>query len=498
MEVSITSKVKVYIMCVYRAPGTDIAQFNMEFEDILDKMKNRKIFICGDLNIDLLKCDSHNGTKHFVDLLYSNGYFPLISRPTRITENSGTLIDNIFTSEISVGIKSGILINDITDHLPIFASIPYYSKKEEEVKEVFKRAVTSVGIENLKRDLSTVDWSFITGEQDPNRAYKKFMEIFNCFFNKHCPIKKVNSMVNELSKPWLTTSLKNACKKKNSLYKDFLKYKTVSAEFKYKRYKNKLITILRNAEKEYYSRLLHNHSNDIKGTWKILNGILRTNWSCSNIPKEFKKGNGSVSTRAGVVNGFNDFFVNVGAELAAKIPERNDTNFLRFLGAPVEQSLFLTMVTPEEIVKETKKFKSKHSSGIDDINMHTVKSVIEEIVIPITHICNRSFLTGTVPNDMKNAKVIPIYKAGERNLFSNYRPVSLLPQFSKILERLFSNRLIDFIEKKDVLYQRQYGFRNNMSTASAIIELTEEITNAMDESKYTIGVFIDLKKLLIP
>ena len=231
VEVSITSKVKVFIMCVYRAPGTDIAQFNMEFEDILDKMKNRKIFICGDLNIDLLKCDSHNGTKHFVDLLYSNGYFPLISRPTRVTENSGTLIDNIFTSEISVGIKSGILINDITDHLPIFASIPYYSKKEEEVKEVFKRAVTSVGIENLKRDLSTVDWSFITGEQDPNRAYKKFMEIFNCFFNKHCPIKKVNSRVNEMSKPWLTTSLKNACKKKNSLYKEFLKYQTVSAEF---------------------------------------------------------------------------------------------------------------------------------------------------------------------------------------------------------------------------------------------------------------------------
>ena len=80
------------------------------------------------------------------------------------------------------------------------------------------------------------------------------------------------------------------------------------------------------------------------------------------------------------------FFVNVGAELAAKIPERSDTNFLQFLGAPVQQSLFLTTVTPEEIVKETKKIKSKHSSGIDDINMHTVKSVIEEIASPITHI----------------------------------------------------------------------------------------------------------------
>ena len=122
-----------------------------------------------------------------MDLLYSNGYFPLINRPTRVTENSGTLIDNIFTSEISVGIKSGILINDITDHLPIFASIPYYSKKEEEVKEVFKRDVTSAGIENLKRDLSIVDWSYITGEQDPDRAYKKFMEYLIAFLTNIVP-----------------------------------------------------------------------------------------------------------------------------------------------------------------------------------------------------------------------------------------------------------------------------------------------------------------------
>jgi hypothetical protein len=95
---------------------------------------------------------------------------------------------------------------------------------------------------------------------------------------------------------------------------------------------------------------------------------------------------------------------------------------------------------------------------------------------------------------MKIAKVIPIFKAGDKQTFSNYRPVSLLPQFSKLLEKLFNKRLMQFIKTKKVLYSGQYGFQNNLSTNNAIMELTEEITSAFDESKYTLGVFIDLKK----
>ena len=95
---------------------------------------------------------------------------------------------------------------------------------------------------------------------------------------------------------------------------------------------------------------------------------------------------------------------------------------------------------------------------------------------------------------MKVAKVIPVYKAGEKNVFSNYRPVSLHPQFSKILEKIFNVRLHKFIEKYDILSSSQYGFRSSMSTSMALLELIENITTALDPKKCTIGVFIDLKK----
>ena len=103
-------------------------------------------------------------------------------------------------------------------------------------------------------------------------------------------------------------------------------------------------------------------------------------------------------------------------------------------------------------------------------------------------------MNGIFPDRMKIARVIPLFKNGDVKELSNYRPVSILPQFSKFLEKVFHNRLMSFINDKQILNNSQFGFRKNMSTALAIIELVEEITTAIDEGKTTVGVFIDLKK----
>jgi hypothetical protein len=95
---------------------------------------------------------------------------------------------------------------------------------------------------------------------------------------------------------------------------------------------------------------------------------------------------------------------------------------------------------------------------------------------------------------MKCARVIPLYKKGDRNVFTNYRPVSILPQFSKILEKLYNDRLMSFVNKHNVLYDGQYRFRKQLSTTMALMELVEEITTATDNSELTVGVFVDLKK----
>ena len=116
------------VFSIYRPPDIDMKLFNDEIEIIIECTKSNRVFMCGDLNINLLKYEDHCDSKEFINSLFSHGLYPLINLPTRITSTSSTLIDNIFTNEIDVDISSGILINDISDHLPIFSMIKYESK----------------------------------------------------------------------------------------------------------------------------------------------------------------------------------------------------------------------------------------------------------------------------------------------------------------------------------------------------------------------------------
>ena len=120
--------------------------------------------------------------------------------------------------------------------------------------------------------------------------------------------------------------------------------------------------------------------------------------------------------------------------------------------------------------------------------------MFSSIIKPFLYICNQSFRYGTFPDCMKLAKVIPLFKSGDKCCFNNYRPVSLFPQFSKISEKVFTNRLDKFIENYCLLNESQYGFRSNRSTSIALLELIEEITTSLDNKKATVGVFINLKK----
>ena len=179
--------------------------------------------------------------------------------------------------------------------------------------------------------------------------------------------------------------------------------------------------------------------------------------------------------------------------LDAKIdPSR--VNFKTFLSKNIKDSFYIEPVSSDEIIRTIDQCKSKYSSGWDNIPMAIIKSVGSHIASPFAHICNLSFLTGIFPSDMKTAKVTPIFKSDARDEFSNYRPISLLPNFSKILEKLMFNRLTNFLNKYEILYEQQYGFRQNFSTDFALIELSDKIAKAMDDKKHMIGIFIDLSK----
>ena len=128
------------------------------------------------------------------------------------------------------------------------------------------------------------------------------------------------------------------------------------------------------------------------------------------------------------------------------------------------------------------------------ISPSIIKKTYEYFVVPLVHICNVSFLYGVFPNELKIAKVIPLFKGGESKYLINYRPVSVLPVFSKVLERLMCNRIMEFVKENDVLYNMQFGFRKGHSTAIALILLTDRISNALYNGEYVLGVFFLFSK----
>ena len=496
IEINMDRGKNIVITCLYRTTGTSIEVFLEYLENMLNLLKKNKMyFLVGDFNINLINNVTHNASSHFADLLFSQGLYPLINKPTRIAFDTATLIDNIFTNNYSVS-TNGVLISDISDHLPIFTLLhddSYIKHTNTETK--YKRHVTDQNLTTLNIELTNYDWNSVFQSGNANDAYEIFINTVQKSFDKNCPIKLIKTKTKIRNKPWLTKSLLNACKKQKLLYKRFLKNRTAYNESKYKAYKNKLTSIKRHCEKIYYTELIEKNKRDIKATWKTLNEVMNKKRTTSSYPKEFKDENDSTLTNFNdIVNKFNNFFVNVGPNLAKKIQVDDKADIFDYMSPSNDSSMYLTPVSSDEIITTTVQCKSKTSEDYNSLSMNVIKYIIKTVVKPFEHICNLSFKTGVVPDGMKIAKIIPLYKSGDKQLFTNYRPVALLPQFSKIIEKLFCKRLNAFIDKYNLLTDSQYGFRPKRSTSTALLELVEEIVKANDNRKYTIGVFIDLRK----
>ena len=147
-----------------------------------------------------------------------------------------------------------------------------------------------------------------------------------------------------------------------------------------------------------------------------------------------------------------------------------------------------------EIIGIIKDLDVSKSSGPSSIPISIIKAAANYISVPLSDICNSSFSEGIFPDKCKIAKVIPLHKKGPNNDVNNYRPISLLSIFSKIMEKLMANRLKDYLEIQDIICANQFGFRQGFSTVHSLISITETIKSTIDNKKYGCGVLIDLQK----
>ena len=249
---------------------------------------------------------------------------------------------------------------------------------------------------------------------------------------------------------------------------------------------------MRPAKRNYYSNQLEKEKRNIKNTWKILNNVLNKDHkkSCNT---EFNLNGQIINNPYQIPEHFNDFFINIGPNQVSQIADSN-SHFSTYLPKSTDNAMFFDPIPEDEVLEVIKNLDAKKSTGHDGFSILIMKKLAAELSVPLTLIFNMSIKDGTVPDQLKIARVVPINKKESKHNFTNYRPISVLPGLFKILERLVFNRCISFLNKHNILFENQFGFRPKHSTNMAVIKLVDKIVNAANNNEITAGICLDLSK----
>lgn len=495
--------------------------FITEFQPYIQKMKTdkRDTIILGDLNYNLLETNSNSQVQEFFDMLTLNEFIPRITVPTKINSQSCKLYDHIYTNlNPQLVVDSCVFISSLSDHLPTFISLrapapqkdkPRYKITKDLSDANMKKVIAK--IEELMQ-ITQVDKSLT---QDPTTAHDLLLNLLETGMKEIPSKKRKITKYNTKHSPWITQGLLNSIKTRDRLYRQYIKTKPESPSHQNKKdklqeHKTLLKKLLRKTKKDYYTVQFTKFSNDCKNTWKLLNqvaGRKTLKKAAPSIfkqtmlgPKEESKQHDPLlihyTTNASIAEEFNIYFANVGPNLFQQINYNGNKTVESFLKSNVTSKFEFHLVTDQETLDLIGTLLPKTSSGYDDLSSKVIKQLAPIIHPLIRIIINQSLVTGIFPKKLKHAIVTPIYKGknSDPQEFINYRPISLLPTLSKILEKVVQKQLYRYMTENKLLTNSQYGFRTNHSTEHATVEFVDRIAQSIDKGEIPFSIFIDLSK----
>lgn len=475
---------------IYRPPQGNLTSFMNKIKDIFDYLtaRNLKIYINGDFNLDLLK--QNVASIEFKMVISSYDCQICTTLPTRITMHSATLLDLFITSESNV--KHFILQTDISDHYALFSQYISGAPILQQDLEYSYRKLSKQNLEKFKNQINLCQWNDVLEESDVNKAYNKFLEKIILTLDKTCStVNLKKSSVFKKKLPWINNDLKDLIKIKNTKYKIFAKTRTELNWNNYKQSRNNVVHALRKAKISYYYNEFA--QNDSKKTWINLNILLNRENKNTKIDG-IKKGDVLLHEPREMANCINDFFISVGSPATQGQPCSSTKRPEDYFKKTELNTFYFSPVTEQEVQREIENLPVKNSTDIDGLNSKIIKHIAINIIKPLTYIINKSIETTTVPDSMKVAKVTPIYKKGDPTLAGNYRPISILPIFSKILEKLVNRQILMFLDKYKLIYKKQFGFLSKSNTELAIADLLDGIYKSKDERDDILAIFVDIQK----
>ena len=261
----------------------------------------------------------------------------------------------------------------------------------------------------------------------------------------------------------------------------------------YNIFRNRVNRELHKAKKEYYSQYFEDNGKNSKMIWEGIRSIININKTKTSFISQLKINDKLIDNTKDIVESLNDYFVNVGPDTEKSIPHNPIIKPENYLRNRNQFHFKIDDISEEEVLDIIKQCEIK-ATGPQSIPVNLLKLIPDLIIAPLVKIIDNSFTTGIFPDALKISKVIPIHKGDSTQELNNYRPISLLSIFDKIIEKLMHKRLYNFLEYHKILFENQFGFRKNNSTTYALMEITEKIKESIDKKKYGCGIFIDLRK----
>lgn len=491
-EIVVNTK-HISITSLYRSHCIPIDTFTVDLYEHLSHHKNlTNHIILGDINIDILADNIPVNT--YINNYYELGYESCINVPTRVDNTRASCIDHVFVkmNNDNFKLKSAVYEASITDHYATILNIGF-EQTEMNHKTQYKRQV-KINYEKVRELLKTETWNDIYNETDVDIAFEKFIKKIEYFVNLATTVR-TKPKNDKRRNSWITKGLVKSCKIKDTLHQKLKKNRdNVELKTKYVTYKNKLKSLIRAAKIKYYNDILVNIGNDTRKLWDFVNSQVKSKRSGKNeIEKVYsEEKNIYIHDKRKIVDEFNNFFANIGPEMAKKFENVPTYDTKNDFTNP--HSIFLFPTTETEIIKIILELKSNKAAGIDKLQASLLKRIADLIAKPLKYLINFCIEVETFPNYLKKAEIIPIFKMGDKDKTTNYRPISLISNFAKVFEKILKERIISFVEMHKLIHPNQFGFQSGKSTDHALTKVFDEIHDAISTSTPCIAIFLDLAK----
>lgn len=474
---------QIILLAVYRPPQLSKHDFNTELAQWLQKNRERSVIIVGDINIDISK---NNGVvSDYLSVMSEFGTVPLIREVTReevyrdcVTRSC---IDHVNVRYCSGQCIGNVINEKIADHYFVTLVI------RDELRPDVHQTVVSLNNTQVNQRIRTANWSDIRKLKDPDVIYKQIVTTFKNIYEL-----SRREVVVRRRKPenvWINSEIIELIKERQNAWRQYKKHpESAQKKGAYLVLRNKVTSLIRLTKRAYFWNKFA-ECKDPASKWKLINQMMGRK-ARPNVDETIINNFGTAQSSTEIASKFNTEFL----ESVNSLCGDTRLNGTRDYQVRSSNSIYFPEITEDDVLKIVKGMKSNKAVGYDGIRPRDIKENIDILSGCLTDLFNRIFETGVVPGDMKTAVIRPLYKKGSKDDVLSYRPVSVLSSLSYIMEKYVSIKLVEFLEKMNILSDHQYGFRAKKSTIQLLEDFNDTVNSALDKGWLSVSLFIDFSR----